>query len=170
MNFEKLNQLAKSGDATAQCILGNVYDLGTMGVEQNIQNAIYWYEKSANQNNIHGQLCLGELYEKVLHIYDKAIYWYLKAIDNGSIQGLFRMGEIYDSIFKNYIEAAKWYLEAAKQGYSYAQNNIGDMYKEGQGVEQNYSKAIYWFMKADRKIMLELNSFIRNVYVGKVYY
>lgn len=45
-------------------------------------------------------------------------------------------------------EAARWYALAAEQGVSEAQNNLGVIYKEGQGISQDYAKAARWFMKA----------------------
>ena len=45
-------------------------------------------------------------------------------------------------------EAARWYALAAEQGVSEAQNNLGVMYKEGQGVSLDYAEAARWFMKA----------------------
>jgi len=41
-----------------------------------------------------------------------------------------------------------WYLTAAKQEYDVAQFNIGTLYKNGQGVPQDYTKAAEWFSKA----------------------
>ena len=38
---------------------------------------------------------------------------------------------------KNYKEALKWYLLSAEQGYALAESNLGLMYEEGQGVQQN---------------------------------
>ncbi|MGO2346421.1 tetratricopeptide repeat protein [Psychrobacter celer] len=37
---------------------------------------------------------------------------------------------------------------AAKQGNVIAQANLGAMYREGRGVEQDYSKALEWSLKA----------------------
>ncbi len=39
-------------------------------------------------------------------------------------------------------EAFKWFLISAEQGNQYAQFNLGLMYDKGQGVKQNYAKAI----------------------------
>ena len=36
---------------------------------------------------------------------------------------------------QNYEEAVKWYRLSAEQGYSYAQNNLGLMYENGEGVD-----------------------------------
>ena len=48
----------------------------------------------------------------------------------------------------NYEEAVKLFKNAADQGHSYAQNNLAEMHRLGQGVEQNENEAIKWFMKA----------------------
>ena len=42
-------------------------------------------------------------------------------------------------------KAAYWYALAAEQGDSGAQNNLGLMYSEGQGVPQDAKKAVYWY-------------------------
>ena len=39
-------------------------------------------------------------------------------------------------------------LKAAKQGKAEAQYNLGVMYYNGQGVNKDYSKAVYWYTKA----------------------
>lgn len=44
-----------------------------------------------------------------------------------------------------YEEAAIWYRKAAEQGLSVAQNNLGVMYKDGQGVRADTDSARYWF-------------------------
>ena len=41
-----------------------------------------------------------------------------------------------------------WYQKAAEAGKSNAQNNLAVCYIRGQGVEQDFSKAVYWWEKA----------------------
>lgn len=50
-----------------------------------------------------------------------------------------------------YEEAAKWYELAARQGLAEAQNNLGVMLKDGQGVERDEAKAVEWFRLAARQ-------------------
>ena len=52
----------------------------------------------------------------------------------------------YDA--KNYSEAAKWAKIAAEQGNAVAQNNLGLLYDNGQGVRQDYQEAAKWYRKA----------------------
>ena len=47
--------------------------------------------------------------------------------------------------------ALKYYRIAADKGYGSAMANLGHMYREGQGVTQNYEKAASWYRKAIRK-------------------
>ena len=42
----------------------------------------------------------------------------------------------------------KWYQRAAEQGYAVAQNNLGQMYDNGQGVRQDYQEALKWYRRA----------------------
>ena len=39
-------------------------------------------------------------------------------------------------------------LRKAEQGDAEAQNSIGDCYYFGNGVQQDYKQAVYWFRKA----------------------
>ena len=42
----------------------------------------------------------------------------------------------------------KWYRLAAEQGYADAQNNLGVMYRKGQGVPQDDKTAVKWYRLA----------------------
>ena len=41
-----------------------------------------------------------------------------------------------------------WYQKAADQGDASAQNKIGVLYDNGQGVRQDYAQAKAWYQKA----------------------
>lgn len=42
----------------------------------------------------------------------------------------------------------EYVMALAEQGVSEAQNNLGVMYKDGQGVDQDYNEAARWFLLA----------------------
>ncbi len=42
----------------------------------------------------------------------------------------------------------KWYRKAAEQGHAEAQQNLGVMYANGQGVAEDYGEAMKWYLKA----------------------
>ena len=99
--------------------MGLCYDQG-IGVNVDIETAIYWYEKAAKKGNAIGQTNLG------------ACYW-TKA-ENGMV--------------KNYENAFYWYQKAADQGYAEAQCRLGSCYDQGKGVTQDKIKAKFWYKKA----------------------
>ena len=39
-------------------------------------------------------------------------------------------------------------IKSALAGDTYAQNRLGDLYREGDEVEQNYSEALQWYQRA----------------------
>jgi uncharacterized protein len=46
------------------------------------------------------------------------------------------------------LEAVRWYTLAAEQGDSYAQNGLGQLYRNGYGVEQDYVQGYKWLQLA----------------------
>ena len=125
---------AEQGYAVAQNYLGILYNEGK-GVIINDQEAIKWYQKSAIQGHAPAQYNLGIMYEigkGVIKNQRKSSKWYR----NASKQGY------------NDKKAAQWYRKAAEQGYAYAQNNLGVMYSDGQGVTKNNRVAVKWYRKS----------------------
>ena len=45
-------------------------------------------------------------------------------------------------------EVIRMWRGAAEQGDAHAQNNVGVMYHQGQGVKQDYAEAAQWWHKA----------------------
>lgn len=63
-------------------------------------------------------------------------------------------------------DAARYYRLAADEGFAGAQNNLGDMYEEGQGVPANGKFAVYWYTRAAERgeptAYLSLASFLAD--------
>ena len=49
---------------------------------------------------------------------------------------------------QDYAEAVRWYRQAAEQGHANAQNNLGIMYDNGEGVPEDDTEAVRWYRKA----------------------
>jgi TPR repeat protein len=60
---------------------------------------------------------------------------------------MYQLGRAYHKR-NDFNSALIQYREAAHQGYAAAQNNLGAMYFNGQGVPQNYAEALKWYRKA----------------------
>ncbi|MHB1529376.1 MAG: tetratricopeptide repeat protein [Acidiferrobacteraceae bacterium] len=85
---------------------------------QNVQKAVYWFRKAAEQG-------------------------YAPAENN--MGGAYAEGA---SVPQNYQKAVHWYRKAAAQGYAPADYNMAFAYGYGWGVPQNNQKADHWSRKA----------------------
>lgn len=114
-------KLAEQGDQFAQNNMGWLYQNG-FGVAQSIPVAISWYSKSAAQGN--------ELAKKNLDI-----------VRNGSADIDINTGwAAYQK--GDYPTALRLFKQWADKGNALAQNNLGLMYQNGQGVSQNREEAV----------------------------
>ncbi len=108
---------AHSGCAEAQALLAEMYRYGN-GVERDLQEALKWYKAAAEKGEMDAQYCLADMYY---------------------------FGR--DGVEKDLQEALKWYRAAAESGNRSAIYTLGHMYYYGDGVEQDYNQAYYWFDK-----------------------
>lgn len=51
-------------------------------------------------------------------------------------------------VTRDYQEAFKWWLRASLAGHANARYNLGVLYEQGKGVEQNCEKAEKWYRLA----------------------
>jgi len=82
-SFEFDEAAAEQGDAMAQQRLGHYYYYG-QGTEQNHQQAVYWYHKSAEQGCEAAMGRLAEYYEKERN-YKESARWYRNYAEQGII-------------------------------------------------------------------------------------
>ena len=71
---------------TEQCIVGNAFATGNMGVKKDPGQAAHWYRRAAEQGLAAAQLKLGECYENGFGVkkdLKQAVYWYGKAAEQG---------------------------------------------------------------------------------------
>ena len=99
--FHYYSSAANIGDAPAQFYLACLYLRGE-GVEQNLEKAFEWTEKSAKQGFAEAQNELGRAYEHMKQDPDKAIEWYQKA----AAQGFELARQNLERIFENTVTSA----------------------------------------------------------------
>ncbi len=82
---------ANQGDVMAQILLGYQYLFGTSSVTKDVNQAMVWFKKSANNRYVKGQSILGSLYSRGIHVpkdMSKANYWYSKAAKQGDKEAI----------------------------------------------------------------------------------
>ena len=76
----------------------------------------------------------------------------------GHIRAAYQLGRSYDSA-SLYDQSIKSYLKSAVQGYALAQNNLGEKYANGKGVNKDFKQAVSWYRKAaDQRLAIAQNN------------
>lgn len=150
---EQLEQLAGSGDAHAQYIVGTAYRDGGLLIPD-IVKARKLLERAAEREIDAAQYALGKLYlsdDADVHDPAKGIYWLKRAADNGNDYAAYRLGKEYPSgknVPKDAAATAEYLRQAANNGNAYAQYLLGKLYLMGEGVPKDADAAYQWFTKA----------------------
>jgi len=132
--------------------LGYMYAKG-LGVESNIDRAIYLTKQAAKKNHIRAEVNLAYLYIKrgLNNDWKEAIKWLQKASKSGDSQAQKSLGILYYNgkvISQDYKKAFFWLQKSASQKDNYAMMYLAYLYIDAKGVKQDYTKAKYWFDKS----------------------
>jgi len=154
-SLEELKAAAESGDSNAQYFLGAHYQFEDNDYDSiSDKKAIYWYEKSSEQNNAFGCYGLAWYYQFGIVVQKdikKALNLYLKSAELGYVGAQAVVGRKYledNSTEQNIEKAIYWLEKASEQGHAHSQYLLGKIYYEGNGTEKDITKAIHWFQQA----------------------
>ena len=151
--LETVRNLANSGNADAQLLVGIIYQMGAGG-EEHQADAAYYFRMAAEQGLASAQTNLGKCYQTGDGVQEddkKAFEWFEKAAGQGDAEGQWHLGRCFEQGWGTHIDKTKaylWYKKAAEQGFAGAQYNLGVCYLEGDGVPQNRYEAKRLFQKA----------------------
>ena len=146
-----LRKAAQQGHSMAQNNLGNHYHNG-FGVEVNIEEALHWYRLSADQGNPMAMRNIASIYSTIIKDQDTAIRYYEKSANLGNADAMWSLSIIFrdgiDGVKADKELAFEWALRAAEKRHKFSQFEVGMMYLEGEGVDQDYKKSVIWLTKA----------------------
>jgi len=148
-DWQALFSIAESGDPEAQYWLGRIYEAGRL-LPLDKQKSSYWYQKSAEQGYAPAEYFVcGEHANQDLMEHERCMW---RAAEKGVPEAQFWLGVAFDQNpwfgVTDKKEALKWFRKAAEQGNPEAEATLGMRYEFGDGVEQDYAKASYWFRRA----------------------
>jgi len=134
----------------AEFYLGVIYFKG-QGVPQNFKEAEKLFFAAAMQDDVKAQVTLAQMYETdhpgVPQNMSEAMHWYYFAAQLGNSVGQMETGRLLRKLGRNE-EAASWFRLAAEQNDPYAQDFLGLMYANGEGVAQDHRQSYMWFSLA----------------------
>jgi len=120
---------AETGDALAQCQVGQYYAAG-QGCEKNPAAAVIWYRKAAEQGNAAAQTRLGVCYDEgngVDYSATEALNWLRKAAAQGDAEAKACLAQVIfrdPGLYPGFPEALRCLKEAAEQGNADAQGGL----------------------------------------------
>lgn len=139
-----------------QLDLAECYEQGT-GVIKSDQNALHYYNLSANNGNMISQLRLGNAYREgslgLSKSLEKAFHYYELAANQGCVSALSELGECYEQGIgtpQSPKKAFDCYKNAAKLDDTFGLifNKMGRCYENGIGTDKSLVKAIYYYQLA----------------------
>ncbi len=148
--FKEWLPLTRKGDSAAQYNIGFLYHFNC--------HKIFSSDEFDCYAKVHKEEALR--YEpEVRRHEEEALRWYFLAAENGDSDAQNLIGKAYElgryGLPVRREEAVRWYklafegyLSLAEKGKAKAQHAIGDMYRKGTGVPQDFAKAIHWYTLA----------------------
>lgn len=153
---ELLAKRAKAGDTRAQYELGLSYlGKGRIPFERIDEvAACTWLRKAAEAGHEEAGSRLGYTLfysDEMPRVASEIIKWMTPRAEKGDPEFQNAVGVCYASTWsdvRDNVRAVAWFRRAAERGYPSALLNLGDSYKEGQGVAQNTQQAKYYLQLA----------------------
>jgi uncharacterized protein len=147
---ELFRGLAESGDPRGQNGLG-VLHLNGLGLEQDLGEALRWFEQAAEAGHLAAQNYLAQMYEHGVGVeqdHVEAASWYRRAAEAGDSDSQSSLGLMYLNglgVEADPEQARLWLRRSAEQGNAQAQAFMGDLYRIGEGVPRDYVVAFAWY-------------------------
>lgn len=155
-----MREAAVKGDLEAQFHVGQSYLAGrdaeqALERQERLSRAVRWFRRAAESGHAPSQYRLATLYElgqgapKDL---GEAAQWYQRAAEGGHLKAMHNLGVLSIQAQSNsYATAVKWFTAAAERGLTDSQYNLALLYERGLGVQQDTTKAFFWYALAAQR-------------------
>lgn len=144
-------QRAKDGHADAEAWVGQAYQRG-YGCPQDITQAVYWYQKGADDGDDQARINLGAIYyggsDGVPQDYAKAIALWKDAADDNHPVAERDLAEAYmagNGVTQDYHRAIVLLSRSIRHGHPASEFVLGSVYESGKGVPQDFGEAYKWY-------------------------
>ena len=148
-----LRLAAANGDASAEFEVASRLAEGK-GTDQNLAEAVRWYQRSATKGFAQSQYRLGTFFERGLGMkadLARARSWYQRAAEQGNVKAMHNLAVLSagrSSAAPDYATAVQWFTQAASFGLPDSQYNLAVLTESGLGIEKDPVQAAMWFILA----------------------
>lgn len=147
-----LEPKAQAGDPEAQFLMGKLYSTG-YDWPRDLEKAMDWYTKAAEQEHVRAQVYLGLAWEigmgDISPDKERAFHWYQRAANHGNSQALAFLGRAYQRGIGTERDQEKsfgYFLQAAELGDGKAQYWTAKSLHRGKGTAQDAVSARAWYL------------------------
>jgi len=148
-DWHDLFSIAEAGDPEAEYWLGRIYQDGRL-LPADKAKSDYWYRKAASQSYARAEFVLCSQQSEPDSMDSERCF--LRAAESGVPEMQFWLGVAFDQHLwfgvTDEVEALYWFRKSADGGDSDAQAELGRQYETGDGVEQDFAQAAYWYRRA----------------------
>ena len=148
-----LREKAKADDPFAMQQIGMLYQLG-MGVKQDLEKAVQWYEKAGEKGLVMALVNAGNIYLSDMLLDEKKAYQcYLKAAAKGYHEAEVHLGDCYYcgiGVEEDTEKATVCFRRAVEHGNAEACDALGTIYVMGDGMEAREEAIRYFEIGARR--------------------
>lgn len=143
--------LAARGSMEAQLAMGYYVMEGVFTPDDNENDCVSWFEKSAKQGCAEAERMMGKIYYQGYYVErddEKAFKWFEKASKKGDVEAVYFLGNCYRNGYGCEVDTEKarqCYRTAAEKGNASAQINYGYLIET---VDYNLDEAVKWYLKA----------------------
>ena len=144
---EYIRRSAELGYVPAQVVLGYFYETGNI-LTREPGEAADWYKKAAEQDDVLGEGLLGRIIfsgQATPRDLNEAEKWLQKAASHGDPFSEYLLGMVRLER-SDYSRAVEWFRKAADQGLPQAQGQLGQLLKQGKGVDIDKFEAYVWLL------------------------
>jgi len=135
-----LRKAANQREPRAELQLGLAYRTGA-GVEANDVESVRWLRFATEQGNAEAAYNLGYIYDTGLRVSPRDPAW-SQVTANVPLPKEPDAGEERKVKVRNRVEAARLYRFAADHGHTGAMLNLGNIYRDGRGVDKDGAEAV----------------------------
>lgn len=153
--MKELEQLGENGDVGAERTLVEYYRSPANGKESNYASALKWELVGAKSGDPLAGMRVAEMNaigQGTPKNTAEAEYWLEQIALHGKAFWKRRVAEVFANgeygLTINQEKAFKLYQQAAEEGDAMAQAELGDRYRDGKGVTQDYRQAVSWYERA----------------------
>jgi len=145
---------ADMGNADAQTAIGQLFNAGSRGMDQDFKQALHYFTQAAASGDVDATAHLGHLYANGLGVEpnnETALEFFRKGAEKSHAHALYGLGYMYlagAGVEKNVKKAMQYFAQAADRGSSDSHFHLAVMYVSGVMGKPDYARAFQHFSSA----------------------